>query len=68
MIIPAVLENSVAEVQRKINLIKGLAKDNLTVSPVDLLNIDFADLTVDIHLMTEESADFLEESAGLRRS
>lgn len=77
MIIPGILENSILEVQTKINRVKGLVDriqidiidgifaDNLTVSPVDLLGIDFAGLSVDIHLMTEEPANFLEESAGL---
>lgn len=77
MIIPAILENSIFEVQAKINQVKvlvnrvqvdivdGIFADNLTVSPVDLLNIDFAGLAVDIHLMTEEPVDFLEESADL---
>lgn len=77
MIIPAILESSTAEVQRKVGLVKGLTQrvqidvidgvfaDNPTVSPADMLNIDFAGLAVDIHLMTEEPVDFLEESARL---
>lgn len=78
MIIPAILESLVALVQEKVNRVKGLAQrvhidvidgvfaDNMTVSPADLLGVDFGDLEVDLHLMTEEPVDFIDESAQLR--
>lgn len=77
MIIPAILENSIDEIQKKINLVEGLVErvqidvvdgifaDNLTVSPVDLLGVDFFDLGVDIHLMTEEPMDLIAECVNL---
>lgn len=77
MIIPAILENSILKVQTKLNKIAGLVDriqidvvdgvfaDNLTVSPVDLLNINFHGLKIDAHLMTEEPMDFLPECSDL---
>lgn len=77
MIVPAILESTTTAVQEKINKVIGLVQriqvdvvdgifaDNLTVSPVDLVDIDFGNLAIDIHLLTEEPVDLVTECGQL---
>jgi ribulose-phosphate 3-epimerase len=78
MIIPAVLDNSTQAVREKVNKVKGLVKrvqvdvidgvfaDNLTVTPADLVDVDFRPLAVDFHLMVEDPESYVDECALLR--
>ena len=78
MIIPAILENSIDEIQKKINLVEGLVEriqidiyegifgNEITPEPADLLELDFSGLSLDIHLMTVEPIDFLADCPDLR--
>lgn len=75
-IVPAILSGDVAEVQRlldmakslpdcqlvQIDIIDGWFADNVTVTPTDLWELDFGQLQVDLHLMTEEPMDFVFEA------
>lgn len=68
MIIPAILSDSLETIQAQIDRVKDESNlervqidiidpdftDNITVSPIDLLEIDLKGLKVDIHLMTVE--------------
>lgn len=78
MIIPGILESSVPAIQEKVNRLKGLVEsvhidvidgmfaDNVTPDPVDLLDVDFGDLAVDLHLMVEEPINMIDGLATLR--
>jgi ribulose-phosphate 3-epimerase len=46
----------------QIDIIDGLFADNLTVSPSDLMVLDFGKLKLDLHLITEEPLDFVHEA------
>lgn len=77
MIIPTILESSVSALMEKVKKVKsrtdriqidivdGVFADVLTVSPTDVLDVDFGKLAVDLHLMTEEPVNFLDECADL---
>jgi ribulose-phosphate 3-epimerase len=72
---PAILTDSLELVQKQINLVRSQKKvkvvqidiidgyfvDNLTITPMDLVDIKFHDLKIDFHLMTEEPMTFAEE-------
>lgn len=74
-IYPAILTDSLELVQRQVNLSKknseikvvqidivdGYFFDNLTVTPMDLVDVNFGNLKADFHLMTEEPLSFAEE-------
>ncbi len=45
----------------QIDVIDGYFADNLTITPSDLYEVDFGELTIDFHLMTEEPLDFVYE-------
>lgn len=45
----------------QIDIIDGFFADNITVFPSDLFQVDFGDLKVDFHLMTQEPMDFVHE-------
>ncbi len=45
----------------QVDVIDGLVADNLTLSPADLLDVEFYDLSLDFHLMVEEPLDYLYE-------
>lgn len=49
----------------QIDIIDGLFADELTLQPLDLTELDFGDLMIDIHLMTEEPMDYVLELIGL---
>lgn len=46
----------------QVDVIDGLFIDNVTLSPVDFSDIDFGELSIDLHLMTEEPLDFVYEA------
>lgn len=74
-IYPALLSDSRLELQEQLDLIKdiegisvvqvdvidGKFADNLTVTPADLPDLDWGELQIDIHLMTEEPLDYVYE-------
>ena len=75
LIVPAILSGNIKEIQRQVDLVKqvpefkviqidivdGIYADNHTVSPQDLVEVDFGDLQIDFHLMTEEPMDYVWE-------
>ncbi|NCN03796.1 MAG: hypothetical protein GW942_01835 [Candidatus Pacebacteria bacterium] len=74
-IYPAILTYSLETVQQQVDLVKnsrdiktlqidiidGYFVDNLTVTPMDLVDITFYSFNLDFHLMTEEPLSFAEE-------
>lgn len=44
-----------------VDVIDGYFTDNLTITPMDLIDLDFGQLQLDFHLMTEEPLAFAEE-------
>jgi len=82
IIYPGILTESILEAQNQvmaiasvpkirtvqIDVIDGLYADNVTITPSDLPEVDFAELSCDLHLMTEEPLDFLHEAIALRES
>ncbi|NCN45383.1 MAG: hypothetical protein COU63_01515 [Candidatus Pacebacteria bacterium CG10_big_fil_rev_8_21_14_0_10_36_11] len=79
-IYPAVLTDSLETIQQQvdkakscpdveivqIDIIDGFFADNITASPHNLLEIDFGDLELDLHLMVEEPMDTILEIATVR--
>jgi ribulose-phosphate 3-epimerase len=73
---PAILTDSIKEAQSQIleiasvlsvrtvqiDVIDGLFVDNVTITPLDLKEIDFGELSLDIHLITEEPLDYVYEA------
>lgn len=45
----------------QIDIIDGYFVDNVTIAPSDLVGMDFGDLDVDFHIMTQEPLDFVRE-------
>lgn len=74
-IYPAILTDSVEVFESQLAIVKQEAKvdvvhvdvidgyfvDNLTITPMDLVDVDFGNLKLDFHLMTEEPLGFAEE-------
>jgi pentose-5-phosphate-3-epimerase len=48
-----------------IDIIDGYFADNVTITPLDLTQIDFGDLQIDLHLIVEEPMDFVHEIIGV---
>lgn len=75
MIIPAILEQSIEEVQKKIDRVHHLVArvqidiidQHQTVTVDELEKINFYNLAVDIHLMTDDPEKFLEQCAEIAR-
>jgi len=75
-VVPAILSGNVVEVQKQldevkqfagchlvqIDVIDGWFADNVTITPTDFLELDFGQLQIDLHLMTEEPMDFVFEA------
>ncbi len=75
---PAILSDSVELIQRQlylaqdieqvevvqIDILDGQFADNMTVTPIDLINLDFGELEADFHLMVEEPLDYIQEILG----
>ena len=45
----------------QIDIVDGIFADNHTFTPQDLVDVDFGDLQIDFHLMTEEPMDYVWE-------
>jgi ribulose-phosphate 3-epimerase len=72
---PTILTNSLEIFQKQINLLQVLEKidtvqvdivdgyfaDNVTMTPLDLADVDFEDLKIDFHLMVNEPMDYVME-------
>lgn len=52
----------------QLDVIDGFFADNLTITPDDLANADFGDLTLDLHLMVNEPMDFVLEAVALKEN
>lgn len=79
---PSILTNSLEEAQAQLDKIKdnshievvqfdiidGFFADNITISPLDVLNLDLGDLKIDFHLMVEEPMDSFLEIEALAES
>ncbi len=52
--------------QVQIDVIDGYFADNLTLTPLDLIQADYGDLQLDFHLMTEEPLDFVNELVAVK--
>lgn len=74
-LIPAILTDDVNQVQNYLNKIEpieeielvqidvldGQFADNMTVTPLDLVGLDFGHLELDFHLMVQEPMDLVQE-------
>ncbi len=72
---PSILSDSIEEVEYQlqvaqslksvetvqIDIVDGLFADNLTITPTDLLSLEFGKLRLDFHLMVDEPMDFVHE-------
>jgi pentose-5-phosphate-3-epimerase len=77
-IVPAILETSIPQVQDKLDIVAadgnfstvqidiadGPLVPTLTVTPLDLVGLDFASIQLDFHLMTEDPLDYVWEIAA----
>ncbi len=77
-IIPALLETDVQQIAEKLSIIQadghfkniqldiidGELLPTLTVTPYDLIDLSFGDLTLDFHLMTQDPLDYVWEIAS----
>ncbi|MDO5561254.1 MAG: hypothetical protein Q4G02_00550 [bacterium] len=77
-IVPAILESNLDQVAEKLEIIKtdghfgvvqiditdGQLVPQLTVTPLDLVDLDYGQLKLDFHLMTEEPLDYVWELAA----
>lgn len=50
----------------QVDIIDGKFTDNLTVTPTDVTGVNWADLTIDFHLMTEEPLDYVYELVDIK--
>lgn len=80
-IYPAILTQSKRIVQEQINavvpiedietvhidIIDGSLVENLTVTPLDLIEINFNRLTADIHILTDEPLDYVYEITSIQQ-
>jgi ribulose-phosphate 3-epimerase len=80
-IYPAILTDSLETVQEQVDLVRnnrdiktlqidiidGYFVDNLTVTPMDLVDINFYSFNLDFHLMTEEPLSFAQEIADYKK-
>lgn len=46
----------------QVDVIDGQLVDNTTITPNDFIDLDFGELSIDLHLMTEEPLDFVYEA------
>lgn len=77
-IVPAILESNLDQVIEKLEIVKadghfgvvqiditdGQLVPQLTVTPLDLVDLDYNQLKLDFHLMTEEPLDYVWELAA----
>lgn len=57
-------DNGIETVQ--VDIIDGKFADNLTVTPTDVTGVEWGDLTIDFHLMTEEPLDYVYELIDIK--
>jgi ribulose-phosphate 3-epimerase len=50
------------------DVIDGQLVDNVTLTPVDFAELDFGELSIDLHLMTEEPLDFVYEAIAEQKN
>lgn len=81
-IYPAILTESMTMLQEQINILQqnpdistveidiidGYFAETVTVSPLDLVDASFADLSLQLHLMTNEPQDFVFEAIPIKAS
>lgn len=60
-----VMDSQVVKVIQ-VDIVDGIFTDNLTLTPLDLINIDHGDLEIDFHLMTEEPMDYVQELISIK--
>lgn len=74
-IYPSILSSNLAQVTQQleiaeqaegittvqVDILDGIYADNITISPVDIADSEFGSLTVDFHLMVDDSYDYLHE-------
>jgi ribulose-phosphate 3-epimerase len=60
-----VMDSQVVKVIQ-VDIIDGVFTDNLTLTPLDLINIDHGELEIDFHLMTEEPMDYVQELISIK--
>ncbi len=79
-IYPSILTDSVRDCQEQltiaaadsgievvqIDIVDGFFADNITLTPVDLVGLEFGELKVDLHLMTDEPLDFVFETVAVK--
>lgn len=50
------------------DVIDGQLVDNVTLTPIDFADLDFGELSIDLHLMTEEPLDFVYEAVAEQKN
>ncbi|MBU0579346.1 hypothetical protein KKE34_03960 [Patescibacteria group bacterium] len=60
-----IAQSQVVEVIQ-IDIIDGYFADNFTLTPSDLIQVDYGELRLDFHLMTQEPIDFVQEMVPLK--
>lgn len=81
MITPIIMESSIEEVGKKLEILRaqkvdrvqidigdGLFSDLLSIAPSDLQQFDLSNLKIDIHLMVDDPTEWIEECAALKPS
>lgn len=79
MITPIIMESDIKEVRRKLQILRegkidkvhidigdGLFSDLLTIAPADLQEIDTSNMKMDIHLLVDDPAEWVEEVVALK--
>lgn len=79
MITPIIMESDLAEVERKLGILRekkadrvhidigdGLFSDLLTIAPADLQEFDLSEMKMDIHLMVDDPTEWVEEAVALK--
>jgi len=60
-----VLDSGVVKVIQ-VDVVDGHFADNLTLTPIDLINVNHGGLKIDFHLMTQEPVDYVRELAAIK--
>ncbi len=79
MITPIIMESDLAEVKRKLRILReknerlvhidigdGMFSELLTIAPADLQEFDLSNMKMDIHLMVDDPTEWIEESVALK--
>ncbi len=62
----AVLKEQAGVTVAHIDIMDGWLVDDITVAPLDLVELDFGDLRCDLHLMVDEPIDFVLEAQAIK--